>query len=426
MTRARTTTKDEDEPPSKRLQIFEQLIFFLGRERGAVEMTAISFGIHEPDLVHDRVGVETRIVRRFEEEPQHALRQAGTGAGEHHGQKRLFSFVSPDRFGEGVHPPDTRSEARHGVRNMSFEIVENERLGASIRRVACEQIVGAIKASRAARNGKGSPVHRTRKHLKKARAALGLLAVDVKDKRFQREKCRLRDAGRLISDIRDAEVRLETVKQLRSEPNEPCGRGCAETEELLAFELESFIAAFAGWQDEAARNLERAREGIGRWELPDLTSAKVCCAVRKSYRKGRHALKRVEKKETAKRFHTLRKRAKELRHQLRLLRPMQQALFREMTRDLKALSDTLGHAHDLSFVAQRLRSIAGATGRKRQHRALRALLETREKDLWRTALALAERFYALKPKEFSAQIAYYFEESAHARTRAARHTAAAG
>lgn len=308
---------------------------------------------------------------------------------------------------------------------MRFEIVENERLGESIRRVTCEQIDGAIKASRVARNGKGSPVHRTRKHLKKARAALRLLAVDVKGERFQRENRRLRAVGRLISDVRDAEVRLETVKQLRSEPNEPCGHSGAETEELLAFELDSFIAAFAGWQEEAARNLERAREGIGRWELPDLTSAKVCCAVRKSYCTGRHALKRVEKKETAKRFHTLRKRAKELRHQLRLLRPLQRALFGEMVRDLKALSDTLGHAHDLSFVAQRLRSIAGATGRKRQNRALPALLKTREKDLWRTSSALAERFYALKPKEFSAQIAYYFEEHAHARVRAVRRTGVA-
>lgn len=300
---------------------------------------------------------------------------------------------------------------------MSFKIGEDETLGESIRRVVGEEIDEAILASHSARNGKGSPVHRTRKHLKKARAALRLLSKEVGRERFQREDRRLRNVGRLISDIRDAEVRLETVSQLRKGTSNPGGDSFRETEELLVFELDSFLAAFAGWQEEAAVKLERAKTEIGQWQLGELTCGQVCRTVRKSYRKGRRALAAAQKKESAKRFHELRKCAKELWYQMRLLRPLQPAAFAEMGRDLKTLGDHLGHARDLSFVADRLRSIAGSAARKRGNRAMQALIDSREKDLRRKAVALAGRFYALKPKAFAAQIAHYFEAREHPRIR---------
>ena len=306
---------------------------------------------------------------------------------------------------------------------MSYQIGEDETLGESIRRAACEQITAAIAASRIARNGEGSPVLETRKHLKKARATLRLLRSEVGHERFRREDRRLRNVGRLISEIRDAEVRLETVKQLGRGPSPLRGSSYRETEELLTFELDSFLAAFAGWPEEAARRLERAQNGIAHWPLHHLTGAQVCRTVRKSYRKGRQALARVRKKESTPRFHELRKRAKELWYQMRLLRPLQPAVFHEMSGDLKALGQHLGHAHDLCFVSERLRSLAAAGARDRGHRALQALLDSREKDLWRTALALAERFYALKPKEFASRIAAYFEEREDARMRELRQLA---
>src|SRR5712691_9947925 len=98
---------------------------------------------------------------------------------------------------------------------MSYELRDNEMLGEGMRRIICKQIEGAIEASTAERNGKGSPVHETRKHLKKARAAVRMISDEVARARLQREQGCLRKVARLISDIRDAEVRLDTVKELR-------------------------------------------------------------------------------------------------------------------------------------------------------------------------------------------------------------------
>ncbi len=293
---------------------------------------------------------------------------------------------------------------------MSYEIREDETLGESIRRITCEEIDGAIAASTTGRNSHGSPVHQTRKHLKKARASLRLIAAELPAELCAREDRRLRNVGRLISDIRDAEVRLETVKQLRGVSVGAGSRSFRETEELLAFELDSFLAAFSGWQDEAARKLKRTQDAIAGWHLRNVTQKQVCERVRFSYKRGRVALMKTEKKGNAERFHELRKQAKLLRYQLRILRPLHPAVFCDMGRELKTLGEHLGHANDLHFVGDRIDAMAGASARKRGSPALGGLIDSREKDLRRTALALAERFYAERPREFSARVAAYFQD----------------
>src|SRR6476660_8664681 len=137
---------------------------------------------------------------------------------------------------------------------MTYTLREDENLGDGIRRICCEQIEGALAASTKEQNDKGSPVHETRKHLKKARAALRLVRGEIEREVWKREDRCLRKVGQLISEVRDAEVRLQTVRQLR-EFTRGKKRSFEETEELLAFELDSFLAAFSGWPEEAGKRL---------------------------------------------------------------------------------------------------------------------------------------------------------------------------
>jgi CHAD domain-containing protein len=292
---------------------------------------------------------------------------------------------------------------------MSFELREDETVGDGIRRISCKQIEGALKASTSHRNGKGSPVHETRKHLKKARAALRLASAEVRRDRFQREDRSLRNVGRLISEIRDAEVRLQTVKQLRELLHESKNRNFRETEELLAFELDSFLAAFSDWQQEAKTKLARTRDRIAEWPVSDLGCDQICRVVQRSYKCGRQALTAAIKKPKAKNFHEFRKRAKELWYQLRILRRLHPLVLNELSDELKTIGEHLGHAHDLAFLMERL-SMAGGAGRKRGRRALKSLIDSREQELQRTAIALGERFYAQRPKDFASRLSEYFVE----------------
>jgi CHAD domain-containing protein len=296
---------------------------------------------------------------------------------------------------------------------MSYELRANETLGDGIRRIVSRQIENAIDASKTKQNGKGSPVHETRKHLKKARAALRLVRGEIDRDIWRREDRCLGKVGQLISEVRDAEVRLQTVRQLR-EFARGRKRSFEETEELLAFELDSFLAAFSEWPQEAEKRLCQVLERIRDWPLDKLTCKCLRRNVQRTYQRGRRALKRAIKETSAENLHAFRKREKELWYQLRLLRPLAPDVFRELSDELKTIGEYLGQVHDLAFVGQRLSSIGPA--RKQGHRILNALIESRTNELQYTAIALGERFYAERPQRFAGRIARYFSEWETAKT----------
>jgi CHAD domain-containing protein len=290
---------------------------------------------------------------------------------------------------------------------MRYELRQDETLGDGIQRIVCQQIEGAIRASSAEQNGRGSPVHETRRHLKKARSALRLAAGEIDSKVWKKEDRCLRKVGQLISEVRDAEVRLQTVRQLRefARGKKPSFR---ETEELLAFELDSFLAAFSEWPEEAKQRLTQTLDHIRAWPLDSLQCKQLRNCVQKTYKRGRKALEAAIKKTSTRNLHTFRKRAKELWCELRILRPLAPGVFGELNDELKAIGQYLGQIHDLAFVAERLSSIGSV--RKRGDRILSALIDSREKDLEGTAIALGERFYAERPRQFSRRISRYFSE----------------
>jgi CHAD domain-containing protein len=297
---------------------------------------------------------------------------------------------------------------------MSYELRADETLGDGIRRIVCRQIENAIDASKTKQNGKGSPVHETRKHLKKARSALRLVRGEIDRAVWKREDRCLARVGQLISEVRDAEVRLQTVRQLR-EFARGKKRSFEETEELLAFELDSFLAAFSEWPKEAEKRLCQALERIREWPLDKLSYQRLRNNVRRTYKRGRRVLKRAIEKTNGENLHDFRKREKELWYQLRLLRPLAPAVFKELNDELKTIGEYLGQVHDLAFVGQRLSSIGPA--RKQGHRILNALIESRTSELQYTAIALGERFYVERPRRFAGRISQYFSDWETAKRR---------
>src|SRR6267378_8472542 len=99
---------------------------------------------------------------------------------------------------------------------MSYELRRDQKLGANLRRICCKQVESGLQVVRGEVEVDDGPVHQTRKHLKKARAALRIVSDEIGRGLFKEQDRSFRDIGRLISDVRDAEVRLQTVHQ-RSE-----------------------------------------------------------------------------------------------------------------------------------------------------------------------------------------------------------------
>src|SRR5438094_3059438 len=141
---------------------------------------------------------------------------------------------------------------------MGFRLKLRESLPGGLKRIFCEQIDSALHMCQHPAKQRGVTVHEVRKHLKKLRAAMRLAISAVgKNCHAKEDRC-VRKIGRLVSDLRDAQVRMQTLVELRDETAKgPKDNPFPRLEELLSLERESFSAAFAGWQKQAIHQLER-------------------------------------------------------------------------------------------------------------------------------------------------------------------------
>jgi CHAD domain-containing protein len=293
---------------------------------------------------------------------------------------------------------------------MSYQLQHGETLGDNIRRICCKQIEAAIAVAKDEVKTDDTPVHEMRKHLKKARAAVRLVRNEIGHGLFREQDHGLRDVGRLTSEIRDAEVRLQTVRQLQ-EVTHRNGRGAyGKLEAMLILDLENFMAAFAEWQTQAVPTLEKVGSAIDRWTLDQLNCNQLTCAVQVSYKRARKALAEATANPSAENFHAFRTKAKTLWYQLRILRPVNPVVLKALADDLRSLADLLGRAHDLSFLGARLRSEDGKSKWQREGQRLLAVIEVSQTDLQRGAAELAQHFFAERPRDFGARVGSWLQQ----------------
>ncbi len=291
---------------------------------------------------------------------------------------------------------------------MSYELRRDEKLGEGLQRICRRQVELALAAARGDKEEADTPVHVTRKHLKKARAALRLVEKEIGRSLFKRQDHRLRDVGKLISEVRDAEVRLDTVRQLQGLAPRPGHRKYRKLEEMLLLELEIFAVAFAEWQVQAIPMLEGMCSEIDAWPIDQFDEDQLRCAVQRSYKRGRDGLAEAKAKGTTECFHEFRSAAKQLGYQLRILRPISPVVLGNFDTELRAVGDLLGRAHDLSFLGRRLGQEHGQP--ERESHELMAVIEASASDLQRGSADLAERFFSERPRDFGHRIAGWLED----------------
>jgi CHAD domain-containing protein len=283
-----------------------------------------------------------------------------------------------------------------------------EPLPDGLKRVFREQVESALELCRHPAKQHGVTVHEVRKHLKKLRAAMRLGIPEVGKNRHTREDRCVRKIGRLVSDLRDAQVRLQTLVQLRDETSKgPEESPFPRIEELLSLERESFSAAFAGWQKQAIPQLERVEARLLKWPLDGLTWKQVCGAVGRIYKRGQRGLAKTIDDPEPENFHAWRKRVKDIWYQLRILQPLNRMVLTEMDRDAEVLGELLGREHDLNFLWARLETEKGDEALRDELAQLEKLIRKRGKRLRTNALELGRRFYAEPAKAFAKRISIF-------------------
>jgi CHAD domain-containing protein len=292
-----------------------------------------------------------------------------------------------------------RVERAHTERERRYRLGRSEAAGDGIKRVVAGQLDQALDFLRAEGAGKSvQAVHDARKALKRGRAALRVARHLLGGKRYRVENTALRDAGRGLSDIRDAHVLVETLEEVA-----PPGK----------FErLRDRLAAQAAAGENNGRELdgvlpelERARSRVSSWTLSsDGGPEQLGPGLERIYRRGRRALRAARDEPSVDNLHKLRKRAKDLSHTAQLLQEWRPKRAAKLARRAHDLSDLLGLEHDLAILGERLDGDPTLVDPS-ERQLLKTLIKRRRAHLRREALRRAKRLYRRKPRKLRQRLA---------------------
>ncbi len=291
----------------------------------------------------------------------------------------------------------------------AYRLEIDEPAPAGLQRVAAGRARKARKKLGEVESEGAAAIHGARKDLKKLRAVLRLVRDRLGEKAYRAQNRRFRDAGRLLSDTRDAEVKVETLDDLERRFGAEFPSAAAEHwRRDLERERYAAVADAGGDVTErvelAAAEIEVGRDEIAAWELGEDSWKLVAPGLLKAYGDGRAALAAVREEPSAAAVHEWRKRAKDLWYQLRILRELWPAVLGETADQAHDLADLLGDHHDLAVLAVDLK-----TRDTTEPAAIAALIARRQEELLAGAVALGERLYAEQPKAFGKRIKSYWK-----------------
>ncbi len=218
-------------------------------------------------------------------------------------------------------------------------------------------------------------VHESRKNLKRLRAGLRLLAhVSELSTRQQRFACR--DAARMLSGRRDQDAARDTLVSLaRSKDGKAVKAELRELADAIAAPADEDIVLA-----EPIRLLTAVREEAAKWPLCDAGTDELHQVLAQSSRRGRKALKKVRKDDSAEHIHELRKRVKAELYQVELVAQAENHKPGKHHAGLKKLASMLGDCQDLAMVGELLESrdlgsaaVHGCIDRARHRLAKRCL-----------------------------------------------------
>lgn len=310
---------------------------------------------------------------------------------------------------------------------MAYQLEINEPIDVGVRRIAIELIDDAIARVEATDRDPHETVHEVRKDCKKLRGLLRLIRPRV-PKLYKVENRYFRDAAAALSGIRDAEAASESYDALlavfEGEVDRP---GLAPVRRALTMHKQH-LAEHQGdldvRLDAFGEQMREARKRVTDWRLPadDRKHGKggfrlLEGGLTKTYARGRKAMDVACGDPDVAAFHDWRKRAKYLRYQLRLLRPIWPQLFKCSRKEVKRLGDLLGDDHDLAVLEKVLKVGLDNDPDEGRMEVLDALMRQRSIQLRREAQWLGRRIYAEKPKAFRKRIGRYWA-TAHAEHQA--------
>lgn len=290
---------------------------------------------------------------------------------------------------------------------MTYRIDLTRPLAEELRRVAVEELAGAGAELQRAGDERAIAIHEARKRLKKTRAVLRLIRPHL-GPRFAIDNAWIRDTARWLSSARDAEVLVETARDLR-------GRAGAAGLEALECRLAARAAAIRASSeapdlDAIGERIRIAAERVSEWPvLPDDASA-IRSGLGRVYRRGRRARKSAAAgpaDDAA--MHEWRKRAKELWYATRLFHDADPVVAAHES-NLDVLCDRLGKRHDLDVLEETLHREPGLLV-DLPAGDIHSTIAAARKELDDEAFLLGSVIYAAKPGQFAEPVEAFWQNA---------------
>jgi CHAD domain-containing protein len=310
---------------------------------------------------------------------------------------------------------------------MAFRFQQKESGSDGVKRIALERLNRVLR--NLARKPAPSPksIHEARKDLKSLRALWRLIRKAIDPEEWRSDNIIFRDAGRTLARKRDAQVMMETLKELlESDQDSPSGDSArfSSTTARIREELERDAKQRISGSllQGCLQSLRSVKQRLPKWlqPPPDANGSSwntlFSGGMRQTYRSGRKLLRQCEvvgpdvfAEES---WHKLRKYGKTLGYQLRLIRPIWTGPLKQVIGELDELTDALGKNHDLVVLRGRLADQsypADVAQPADQHRReLLNLITHRQAKLKATALDRARRVYVEKPRQFEKRLGAYW------------------
>lgn len=276
-------------------------------------------------------------------------------------------------------------------------------VGDELRRIADELLADAQRRAEEPEDVDDA-VHEVRKRCKEARGLIRLVR-GASERLHQRENAAVRDAARLLSDVRDATAAVETYDALHD------AFGATVIGELddVRSELESRRDRIHQQQD-VQRLLARSCEALGRvraripsWGLEAEGFDALAGGLGKTYGRARRRMDDAAEEPTSGRWHEWRKRVKYHRYHVALLEEVWPTVLAARREEVHRLTDLLGDDHDLAVLREDV--VGDLTGRvdAATLRTFLGLVDRRRAELQSEALPLGRRLFAEVPDGFVAR-----------------------
>jgi CHAD domain-containing protein len=292
---------------------------------------------------------------------------------------------------------------------MGFKFKRKESVREGFRRLALGQPRKAVKQSRAGDQMEG--LHEVRKSIKRTRALLRLFRPCLKKADYRCCAKPLRDAAKLLSAARDAQVKINALDSLNPRgskapsPGEVASlrrilaRECHEEQRKLA--VNKTVARVRRLLKSAYQRARETKPKQSGWEA-------LAPGIKSCYRAAQRAFAEVKAHPTGDHFHECRKRGKDLYYQLGLLERLRPVSLVRAGDKLERMGEYLGNDHDLLLLDEAVSGRADAHSLGKNE-LLRQLIGRRQKDLRSQTIRLGSSCYHQKPSVFCNRLGDYWK-----------------